>query len=277
MGDYSTTTLIFAFMLTLGAGLSTGIGSAIAFFTRKTNTKFLTIALGFSAGVMIYLSFVEIFPKAQESLSETMSESTSYALTTIAFFAGIFITLLIDRIVPDVANPHEARDVSELNDAEVDLTHKDNAKSLMRMGLFTALAIGLHNFPEGLATFMSALEDPTLGASIAIAVAIHNIPEGVAVSVPIFYATGSRKKAFISSFLSGISEPIGAIAGFFLLQTFMTERTFGYIFAAVGGVMVYIALDELLPTAEKYGRHHLVIYGVISGMAIMALSLIIFA
>jgi len=264
-------------MLTLGAGLSTGIGSAIAFFTRKTNTKFLTIALGFSAGVMIYLSFVEIFPKAQESLSETMSESTSYALTTIAFFAGIFITLLIDRIVPDVANPHEARDVSELNDAEVDLTHKDNAKSLMRMGLFTALAIGLHNFPEGLATFMSALEDPTLGASIAIAVAIHNIPEGVAVSVPIFYATGSRKKAFIYSFLSGISEPIGAIAGFFLLQTFMTERTFGYIFAAVGGVMVYIALDELLPTAEKYGRHHLVIYGVISGMAIMALSLIIFA
>jgi ZIP family zinc transporter len=277
MGDYTTTTLLFAFMLTLGAGLSTGIGSAIAFFTRKTNAKFLSIALGFSAGVMIYLSFVEIFPKAQESLAETMSESASYTFTTIAFFVGIFITMAIDRLVPDVANPHEARDVSDLREQDIDLSDKAHAKSLMRMGLFTALAIGIHNFPEGLATFMSALENPTLGISIAVAVAIHNIPEGVAVSVPIFYATGSRRKAFVYSFLSGISEPLGAILGFFILQSFMTDRTFGYIFAAVGGVMIYIALDELLPTAEKYGRHHLVIYGVISGMAIMALSLIFFA
>lgn len=277
MGDYSTATLLFAFLLTLGAGLSTGIGSAIAFFTKKTNATFLSVALGFSAGVMVYLSFVEIFPKAQASLGETMSVSASYILTTIAFFAGIMITMLIDRLVPDVANPHEARDVSELKDKDIDLSHQDHAKSLMRMGLFTALAIGIHNFPEGLATFMSALENPTLGISIAVAVAIHNIPEGVAVSVPIFYATGSRKKAFIYSFLSGISEPIGALLGFFILQTFMTERTFGYIFAAVGGVMIYIALDELLPTAEKYGRHHLVIYGVISGMAVMAVSLIFFA
>ena len=157
MGDYSTTTLLFAFMLTLGAGLSTGIGSAIAFFTRKTNAKFLSIALGFSAGVMIYLSFVEIFPKAQESLGETMSEPASYTFTTIAFFAGIFITMAIDRLVPDVANPHEARDASDLRDKDIDLSDVAHAKSLMRMGLFTALAIGLHNFPEGLATFMSAL------------------------------------------------------------------------------------------------------------------------
>ncbi|MFW5894739.1 MAG: zinc transporter ZupT [Bacillota bacterium] len=278
MSDYSTFAISMAFLLTLGAGLSTGIGSAIAFFTKRSNATFLSVALGFSAGVMLYLSFVEIFPKAQESLGASMGEVSSYIWTTIAFFAGIFITMGIDRLVPDVANPHEARDVSELQDEPTEEDIKNHEiKTLKRMGLFTALAIGLHNFPEGLATFLSALEDPRLGISIAVAVAIHNIPEGIAVSVPIFYATGSRKKAFIYSFLSGMSEPVGALIGFFILYSFLTDTTFGVVFAAVGGVMIYIALDELLPTAEKYGRHHLVIYGVISGMALMALSLILFA
>ncbi|MFW6298129.1 MAG: zinc transporter ZupT [Bacillota bacterium] len=278
MSDYSTFAISMAFLLTLGAGLSTGIGSAIAFFTKRSNATFLSVALGFSAGVMLYLSFVEIFPKAQESLGASMNEVASYIWTTIAFFAGIFITMGIDRLVPDVANPHEARDVSELQDEPTEEDIKNHEiKTLKRMGLFTALAIGLHNFPEGLATFLSALEDPRLGISIAVAVAIHNIPEGIAVSVPIFYATGSRKKAFIYSFLSGMSEPVGALIGFFILYSFLTDTTFGVVFAAVGGVMIYIALDELLPTAEKYGRHHLVIYGVIGGMALMALSLILFA
>lgn len=278
MGDYSTFAITMAFLLTLGAGLSTGIGSAIAFFTRRSNATFLSVALGFSAGVMVYLSFVEIFPKAQESLAESMGDFESYLWTTIAFFAGIFITMAIDRLVPDVTNPHEARDASELKNRPTEEEIKAHeVKTLKRMGLFTALAIALHNFPEGLATFLSALEDPTLGISIAVAVAIHNIPEGVAVSVPIFYSTGSRKKAFIYSFLSGMSEPLGALIGFFVLYAFLTETTFGMVFAAVGGVMIYIALDELLPTAEKYGRHHLVIYGVISGMALMALSLVLFA
>ncbi|MFW5913698.1 MAG: zinc transporter ZupT [Bacillota bacterium] len=278
MGDYSTFALVMAFLLTMGAGLSTGIGSAIAFFTKRSNATFLSVALGFSAGVMIYLSFVEIFPKALESLEVSMGEFSSYLWTTVAFFAGIFITMGIDRLVPDVANPHEARDVAEIRDEPTEEELKAHEiKTFKRMGLFTALAIGFHNFPEGLATFLSALEDPTLGISIAVAVAIHNIPEGIAVSVPIFYATGSRKKAFFYSFLSGMSEPVGAIIGFFFLYAFLTEATFGLVFAAVGGVMIYIALDELLPTAEKYGRHHLVIYGVISGMALMALSLVLFA
>ncbi|MFP4078759.1 MAG: zinc transporter ZupT [Candidatus Izemoplasmataceae bacterium] len=278
MGDYSTFAITMAFLLTLGAGLSTGIGSAIAFFTKRSNATFLSVALGFSAGVMIYLSFVEIFPKAQESLAQSMGDFSSYLWTTVAFFLGIFITMGIDRLVPDVANPHEARDVSEIQEKPTEEERKAHEiKTLKRMGLFTALAIGLHNFPEGLATFLSALEDPRLGISIAVAVAIHNIPEGIAVSVPIFYATGSRKKAFIYSFLSGMSEPVGALIGFFVLYSFLNDMTFGFVFAAVGGVMIYIALDELLPTAEKYGRHHLVIYGVISGMALMALSLVLFA
>ncbi len=271
--DFSTGEILFAFMLTLFAGLSTGIGSAIAFFTKKTNETFLSVALGFSAGVMIYLSFIEIFPKAYESLSEA-TDGGAYIITTAAFFGGVGITMVIDRLVPDVANPHEPKDVEDMvNPEEADREHKE--KALMRMGLFTALAIALHNFPEGLATFIAALENPALGVSIAIAIAIHNIPEGIAVSVPIYYATGSRLKAFIYSFLSGLAEPFGALIGFFVLTIFMSDLTFGIIFAGVGGIMVYIALDELLPTAEKYGRHHLVIYGLIAGMALMAFSLII--
>lgn len=271
--DFSTSTIIFAFLLTLFAGLSTGIGSAIAFFTKKTNETFLSVALGFSAGVMIYLSFVEIFPKAYESLSEATNQG-AYLITTVAFFGGILITMLIDRVVPDIANPHELKDVEDMTLSEEDKRLHEE-KTLMRMGLFTALAIALHNFPEGLATFIAALENPALGISIAVAIAIHNIPEGIAVSVPIYYATGSRAKAFFYSFLSGLAEPLGALIGFFILMTFMNEFVFGIIFSAVGGVMVYIALDELLPTAEKYGRHHLVIYGLIAGMVLMAFSLII--
>lgn len=144
------------------------------------------------------------------------------------------------------------------------------------MGLFSALAIAIHNFPEGLATFMGALTDPTLGVSIAVAIAIHNIPEGIAVSVPIYYATKNRKKAFWLSFLSGLAEPVGAILGFFILRNFFNESTFGVIFAGVAGIMVYISLDELLPTAEEYGEHHVAIGGLIAGMAVMATSLLLF-
>ena len=145
------------------------------------------------------------------------------------------------------------------------------------MGLFTALAIAIHNFPEGLATFVAAIKDPHLGIAIAVAIAIHNVPEGIAVSIPIYYATGSRRKAFLYSFLSGLAEPIGALIGFFVLWRWMNDITFGLLFASVAGIMVYISLDELLPSAEKYGEHHLCIYGLISGMAVMAISLLLLA
>ncbi len=263
----------FAFGLTLFAGLATGVGSAIAFFAKKTNTRFLSVALGFSAGVMIYVSMIEIFFKARDSLAAMFGDTLGYWYTTIAFFAGIAFIGVIDRLVPSFENPHEPRKVEEMEeDAE---TAKKGA--LLRMGLFSALAIAIHNFPEGLATFTGALKDPALGISIAVAIAIHNIPEGIAVSVPLYYATGSKKKAFGLSFLSGLAEPIGALIGYFLLLRYMNDAVFGLLFAGVAGIMVFISLDELLPTAEKYGEHHLAVYGLIAGMAVMALSLLLFA
>lgn len=269
--EYGLNEILFAFSLTLFAGLSTAIGSAIAFFAKKSNFSFLSWALGFSAGVMLYLSFIEIFPKSFQSLASELSEGWAYTVTTLSFFGGIFITGIIDRIVPNAVNPHEPKDYESVEDKE-----KIQSSNLLRMGLFTALAITLHNLPEGMATFFAALQEPLLGVSLAIAIAIHNIPEGIAVSVPIYYATGSKKKAFFYSSLSGLAEPAGALIGFFVLSFFLNDLIFGIIFAAVGGIMVYIAIDELLPSAEKYGEHHKVIYGLIIGMMVMAVSLIIF-
>jgi ZIP family zinc transporter len=262
------TTYLIPFALTLFAGLSTSIGGIIAMNKRASSKKFLSFALGLSAGVMIYVSFIEIFPKAFSSLEIVFGTRLGYLYTTMAFFIGVGFIALIDRLVPKAENPHEQ---DEMNIYEVKQDH-----TLMRMGLFSALAIAIHNFPEGLATFIAALESPTLGISIAIAIAIHNIPEGIAVSVPIYHATKSRKKAFLYTFLSGLSEPIGAIIGFFLLYTFLSESLFGFVFSMVAGIMVYISLDELLPTAEKHGEHHIAIYGLMTGMIIMAASLVLF-
>ena len=270
--------VLFAFTLTLFAGLSTGIGSAIAFFAKKTNTKFLSISLGFSAGVMIYVSFVEIFPKAQDSLVAELGFKAGSWATVGAFFGGILIMALIDRLVPSGENPHDMYKIEDIEDPDfVNENEKANSDAnLLRMGKFTALAVAIHNFPEGLATFISALQEPSIAIPIAVAIAIHNIPEGIAVSVPIYYATGDKKKAFKYSFLSGLSEPIGALVGYLILMPFINDVLFGIIFAGVAGIMVFISLDELLPTAEEYGEHHLAIYGLVAGMAVMALSLLLF-
>jgi len=262
--------ILLAFGLTLFAGLSTGIGSAIAFFANKTNPKFLSIALGFSAGVMIYVSFVEIFQKAKLSLVGTMGNVGGTLITVVSFFGGIAVIALIDRFIPSAENPHEIHKLEEA------VLGPGKNHKLMRMGLFTALAIAIHNFPEGLATFTAALESPSLGIAIAVAIAIHNIPEGIAVSVPIAYATGDKRKAFRLSFLSGLAEPVGAIAGYLLLMPFMSPTVFGVLFAGVAGIMVFISLDELLPAAREYGEHHLSVYGLVSGMAVMAVSLLMF-
>ena len=265
-------TILFAFAITLFAGLSTGVGSALAFFTRQTNTRFLSVSLGFSAGVMIYVSLVEIFVKAKTELVDVYGAREGYWFTVIAFFTGIAIIAIIDKLIPSMENPHEIKSIEELGKSPDEL----KSKKLMRMGLFTALAIGIHNFPEGLATFTAALTSPELGVAIAVAIAIHNIPEGIAVSVPVYYATGSKKRAFWLSFTSGLAEPVGALIGFLILMPFLSPALFGVLFAAVAGIMVFISLDELLPTAEKYGEHHLSIYGLIAGMVVMAVSLLLF-
>ncbi|MEA3479106.1 MAG: zinc transporter ZupT [Bacteroidota bacterium] len=271
--EITTEQFLFAFGLTLFAGLSTGIGSALAFFTRQTNTKFLAMALGFSAGVMIYVSFVEIFVKARDELVIEFGDSGGFWVTTIAFFGGLFLIAIIDRMIPSHENPHEIRLVEQ----QYQNGKKDESKKLLRMGLFTALAIAIHNFPEGLATFTAALTEPELGIAIAVAIAIHNIPEGIAVSVPIYFATGDKKKAFWYSFASGLAEPVGALVGFLILMPFLSPVVFGILFAAVAGIMVFISIDELLPAAREYGEHHLSIYGLVAGMMVMALSLLMFA
>ncbi|MFO8064503.1 MAG: zinc transporter ZupT [Spirochaetota bacterium] len=270
-----TSTLLLAFGLTLFAGLSTGVGSIVAFFSSDQNHRFLSGALGFSAGVMLYVSMVEIFGKAQDSLAVSVGEPRALHLATLAFFVGIALIAIIDRFIPTMQNPHEVRGIDEIADeTEAELKKRRN---LLRMGLFSALAIALHNFPEGLATFIATLEDPALGVSIAIAIAIHNVPEGIAVSVPIYHATGSRRKALRLSFLSGLAEPVGAVIGYLLLSPFMNDMVFGLLFAGVAGIMVFISLDELLPTAEHYGEHHITIYGLIAGMVVMALSIVMMA
>jgi len=265
--------VLWAFVLTLLAGLSTGIGSAIALLSKTTNKKFLSVSLGFSAGVMIYVSMVEIFAEAKISLSRFLGEKTGTLVTLIAFIGGMLLIGLIDKFVPENRNPHEVHGLPENETID---RHKNEKAKLMRTGLFTALAIGIHNFPEGLAAFISALHQPSVAIPIVVAIAIHNIPEGIAVSVPIYYATGDKKKAFWLSFASGLSEPIGAIIGYLLLLPFMNDLVFGILFALVAGIMVFISLDELLPSARAYGEHHLSIYGMVAGMAVMAVSLWLF-
>lgn len=274
MNSFELSTILIAFGLTLFAGLSTGIGGAIAYFARSTNTRFLSLSLGFSAGIMIYVSFVEIFFKAKDVLAQEMGLQGGYLATVTAFFGGMLIIGLIDKFVPDVENPHEIHKIEEMDPAVIARKKKDK---LIRLGKYSALAIAIHNFPEGLATFTAALSDLSLGIPIAIAIAIHNVPEGIAVSVPVFYGTEDRGKAFRLSLYSGLAEPAGAIIGFMILLPFMSQIVFGILFASVAGIMIFISIDNLLPTAREYGEHHLTVYGVIAGMAVMAISLVLFA
>jgi ZIP family zinc transporter len=292
------TDVMYALILTLLAGLSTGIGSAIAFFFRRPKMSYLAFALGFSAGVMIYVSFMELMPNSVRAIGDGWA--------TLAFFLGILFIAAVDLVIPHDANPHEFASDEELDtistveripepmcssadieeeedggsdhDAHEALTHgAARTSTLLRAGTFTALAIAIHNFPEGLATFAAALAAPGIGVAIAVAIAIHNIPEGISVSVPIFYATGDRKRAFWISFLSGLAEPVGALVGFIILMPFLTDAVLNGLLAFVAGIMVYISIDELLPLAHKYGKGHVVLVGIILGMFVMAASLIMLA
>jgi ZIP family zinc transporter len=295
--------LWFAFGLTLFAGMATGVGSIIAFTAKRTNYRFLSIATGFSAGVMLYVSFVEILVKGGDAVALRYGDHWGAWINAASFFGGILVIGLIDNLIPAAENPHETHAEAEIrplhnlharpHDAhgaaaresargEGFHDHGASHHKLMRMGVFTAIAIGIHNFPEGLATFLAALQDPHLGIAIAVAIALHNIPEGISVSVPIFYATGSRKRAFVYSVLSGLAEPVGAGIGYLAIWLFMGGNTgaippevMGILFGGVAGIMVYISLDELLPTSRAYGKGHDSLLGLVAGMLVMALSLLL--
>ncbi len=285
-------TVLFAFGLTLFAGLATGVGGMIAFFAKRTQTSFLAFSLGFSAGVMIFISLTEILAEANTSLTISYGESKAPWITFVSFIGGIVLTAVIDKLVPSKENPHELKRIEQMNpDRHNDCLEegKEGQKhhrhrnriyrhgdpKLMRIGIVTAIALGVHNFPEGIATFMAGMSDTAIGISIALAVAIHNIPEGIAVSVPVFYATGSKRTALKWSVLSGFAEPVGAAMGFLILSMFRSSAVLGYVFAMVSGIMIYISFDELLPAAHKYGKHHVAIYGLISGIIVIWLSLIL--
>jgi len=264
-----TKSVLFAFGLTLLAGISTGLGGMLTLFWKNTKTKFLSVILGFSAGVMIYVSFVEIFAEAKRYLVHELGEVKGLWVTTAAFFGGVFLIAIIDKLIPSKDNPHEYHKPGEKDECN------PSKGKLLRTALLTSLAITIHNFPEGIASFTSALSDASLGVAIAFAIAIHNIPEGISVAIPVYCATGSKKKAIGLSLLSGLSEPFGAFIGYLILMPFMNDMIFGILFAAVAGIMVFISLDELLPTAREYGEHHLSIFGLVLGMMVMALSLLL--
>ena len=272
---------VSALILTLIAGAATGIGGALVLFKKKISSDFLAGALGLSAGVMIFISMAEMLPEAQEMIIGTdLNHGEAFVLT--AFFIGMGLITLIDFLIPEYENPHEASGLSL--DAKTPavgiLENSRNEKALHRLGLMSALAIAIHNFPEGIATFIGALNDPEMGAGITFAIAIHNIPEGIAIAIPIYYATKSKGKALLYATLSGMSEVIGAllclgVTAISGLELTGDGATFPLVLAAVAGIMIYISLDELLPTAEKYGKHHIAIAGVVGGMAIMAVSLLL--
>lgn len=325
-----------ALLLTAIAGLSTGLGGLFILRRKATNYRFLTASLGFSAGVMIYVSFVEIMQESVTNLTQVYGDTKGGWFSVAAFFGGIAFIAIIDALIPEDTNPHEVQSPDALDQAKTDLekqahgervthvaptathaprrtraasrggdTRTPTATSapaataasaasvstapkatdttpraqkdpqLMRTGIVSALAIAIHNFPEGLATFMAALVDPALGLSIAVAIAIHNISEGISVAVPIYFATGNKKKAFIYTFLSGLAEPIGGLVGYLVLRPFLSTQLMGVVFGVVAGIMVYISLDELLPASEKYGEHHVSMIGLIAGMAVMAISLLL--
>jgi ZIP family zinc transporter len=287
---------IIALLLTLFAGMATGIGGAIIMFVKKFSPKYLCATLGFSAGVMILISLVELFQEAREVLSLEFGDKLGLLYTLLSFFGGMAIIALIDNFVPKESNPHEVNSMTiqvheeAVGERKAILSFGEEAPAagkgnsvpdnksgkLLRLGILSSLVIAVHNFPEGLATFISAIENPELGASIAFAIALHNLPEGIAVAIPIYYATHKRGKAVGYATLSGIAEPLGGVLGYIVLRSILTPSLLACVLALVAGIMVYISLDELLPTAENYGEHHIAIIGVISGMVFMSFGLLLF-
>ena len=268
MGD-----ITFAFLLTVIAGTATGVGGLAILFSKKTSKKFLSICLSFSAGVMLYISFGEILMEAFEDLEDALGDGTGYLVATIAFFAGILIVALIDKFVPH----HDGIAVaSDSADSDAIIVEKDK-KELKRTGVMTAIAIAMHNLPEGIVIFMAALHDSALGVAIAIAIILHNIPEGIATAAPIYYSTGSKVKAFFFAFSTGYVQVIGAFIAWLLVQNIFDEMeaVFGIAFAVVAGIMVYVAIHQLLPAAQKFGKHHMVMKWLFAGMAVMAISLVV--
>ncbi|WP_347455405.1 zinc transporter ZupT [Acinetobacter thermotolerans] len=254
-----------AFALTIFAGLATLLGGGLVLFFNKPNLRMMSFGLAFAAGAMIYVSLTEILNKSIDSFSLSFGEQLGYAWGTVALLLGMVAVLLLDKLIP---NPHETIEKKQIGEM--------GQEQLLRTGMLTLLAISAHNLPEGMATFFATLESVMLGAPLAVAIAIHNIPEGVAIALPVYMATHRKSYALLASLVSGLAEPLGAALGYFILAPFLNTTVYGVIFGLMGGVMIYLALDELLPTAKRYSKGHETVYGLISGMAALASSLVLF-
>lgn len=254
-----------ALIMTLFAGMATVVGGCFTFFIKRTNIRALSIGLGFSAGVMIFLSFTEILKNSNELLIKFFPHSSQW-LVFAGFTMGLLTAFLIDYFIPD-----HIEDDLFCDQNKCSRTHH----RIKRAGLLTAIAISVHNFPEGMATFFVSTQNLTLGFSVAMAIAIHNIPEGIAVALPIYHATGKKRLAIWYTFLSGISEPIGAILALVALHYFLPQATIGFLFASVAGIMVYISFDTILPLSREYGDGHYSVFGILSGTLFIWLSLLL--
>ena len=267
MTDIPMHNWLVALAVTTAAGLATGLGSLLVFASKKPNARLLAFGLAFAGGAMVYASLAEILNKSIQSFSLDYGDRLGFTWGTLAFLGGVFMIMAIDHLVP---NPHERLEVDD------PYFRDHNRDYIKRVGLLTALAITAHNFPEGLATFFATLENPGVGMPLAFAIAIHNIPEGIAIAVPVYFATNNKMYAFAACLLSGLAEPVGAIIGYLLLRPFLSDAVFGAVFGVIAGVMVFLALDELLPAAKRYAKGHETVYGLVAGMAALAISQILF-
>jgi len=267
MHAFSSDNLWLAFSLTLAAGLATAVGSLLVLFSRRPNPRLLAFGLAFAGGAMVYVSLSEILNKSIGAFTQAYGDRLGYTYGTLWFLGGVLLVVLIDHLVP---NPHDSLDKQD------PAFHDHSHTQIRRVGLLSAIAITAHNFPEGLATFFATLESPSVGLPLAFAIAIHNIPEGIAIAVPVYLATGRKSYAFGASLLSGLAEPVGAAIGYFLLADALSPATFGAVFGLIAGIMVFLALDELLPAAKRYAQGHETVYGLVIGMATIAVSLMLF-
>jgi ZIP family zinc transporter len=269
--------VIFALTLTIIAGLATSLGGALILFSKIRDKKFLSICLSFSAGAMLYIAFAEILLEAFESMKHQFGGQSGYLIATLAFFAGVIIMAIIDKFIPhDDHDENSLKLLSSKQKKRLEYLSKDD-KELKRTGVLSAIAVAMHNLPEGIITFMAVMHDPALGIAIAIAIIIHNIPEGISIAAPIYYSTGSKMKGFFMCAGAGIAEFVGSlIAWLFIYNIFGNiEGVFGIPFAFVAGVMVFVAIHKLLPAAQRYGEHHAVMRWLFYGMAVMAISLVL--
>ena len=256
MTDIFTPDVLFALMVTTAAGLATGVGGLLVFTTKAPNARMLAFGLAFAGGAMVYVSLTDILGKSVDAFALDFGER-GFSYGTFAFLAGVLLIVIIDRLIP---NPHQRLETDD------PFFRQHNRAYIRRVGLLTAAAITAHNFPEGLATFFATLSDPTVGLALAFAIAIHNVPEGIAIAVPVYYATGNRGYAFAACMLSGLAEPLGALVGYVVLGPYMSDALFGAVFGVIAGVMVFLALDELLPAAKRYAKGHETVYGLVVGM-----------